>query len=1285
MKSATIHLQTEEGGEIEIKVLVVPQIAAPIENRIKSVSNFAYLRGLKLAHPMSADDIFEINILIGADYYWDIVEDKIIRGDGPTAVKSKLGYLISGPIAPKGTGSRKHSIMNVMVAHKSEECDLEKFWKIESLGIEPSSDISKEDEFRESYEKSSISYQDNKYFAKLPWKSDHPPLPVNRAVAMRRTENVVNRLRKEPHLLQKYGEIIQEQEDRGFIEKVDAEETTANSKLHYIPHHPVKKDSTTTPIRIVYDCSCRPTTESASLNDCLLDVPPKLNDVTGILMRFRMNRYGVSTDIEKAFLNVGLHPEDRDVTRFFWFSNPTDPKSAITAYRFKSVLFGATCSPFILDSVLSKHLSDNPCDIAEKVKKDLYVDNIVSSFRSRDELSQYFRSARTLFAEGGFNLRSWASNDKGLRILAASEDVSEKSDIVKVLGLRWDTNNDTLAFVKNERLDVNLEHSTKREVLKQSSKIYDPLGILSPVTVRSKMFMQTFWMENLRWDEILPDHMIAEWTEIAKDIQGVTNTVLPRHFFENSSDDNKDAELHVFTDASIKAYGACAYLVSMGQSTLIMAKNRVAPLKSLTIPRLELMAAVIGSRLLDHITRYVDVSRAVLWSDSQIVLSWLKSTKTLKPFIENRVTEIKELTGEFPWRYCPTESNPADLLSRGVSAEKFRGNRLWMEGPQWLTDRDSWPEWKTDDAVILSTITEHGGTERATQNAEDQRTGISRVIDIDRFSTFKRLLRVTAYVNRFIENCKTQEKKTGSLDVREIRTASLIWIRDAQERHYTEVLEDLNSGRRKHNLVKQLKLYKDEEDLIRCEGRIHNAPLEDSAKFPLLIPAKDRLTNLIVSDAHVTHLHAGLSNTIMLLRQTYWIPTIRQVVRSILHKCVVCRKATGRPYQASVPPPLPKDRLREAPPFTVTGVDFTGALNVRNNDGQTSKVYICLFTCASTRAVHLEVVTDLTENTFLLAFRRFASRKSLPEVMISDNASTYTAVAKQIEELTRSSTLTEKLNNYGTTWKFIPKRAPWYGGFWERLIGLAKRSIRTTLGRTLVDLEKLRTIVAEVERILNDRPLTYISSDPLDEPLTPAHLLYGRRISTLPYPGNGHIPNSPGFVNHDTLNNVHCSQQNIINQFWHKWKHEYLTSLREYHRNTGSGSQRIRAGDVVLVHDDLPRTSWTLAIVDKLNTGGDGIARSAVIRTKNGLTSRPVTKLYPLEVPPSEADEEDSSDNDSERLCRKAKREAIEKIKKLRYYVRHEAETHENRRFLSTGMEFAENAYAYVLKAPSRN
>ncbi|VDI25885.1 Hypothetical predicted protein [Mytilus galloprovincialis] len=197
--------------------------------------------------------------------------------------------------------------------------------------------------------------ESDEYIAKLPWKAEHPPLPTNKAVAFRRTES-------EPKLLLKYGEIIDEQEKRGFIERVDNEEINQNIKLHYIPHHPVKKkDSVTTPpIRIVYDCSCKQTPDSASLNDCLLNVPPKLNEVTAILLRFRLNKYAVSTDIEKAFLNVGLDIEDRDVTRFFWLSKPTDPNSDLTTYRFKSVLFGATCSPFILNAVLSKHLNNHP-------------------------------------------------------------------------------------------------------------------------------------------------------------------------------------------------------------------------------------------------------------------------------------------------------------------------------------------------------------------------------------------------------------------------------------------------------------------------------------------------------------------------------------------------------------------------------------------------------------------------------------------------------------------------------------------------------------------------------------------------------------------------------------------------------------------------------------------------------------------------------------------------------------------------------------------------------------
>ncbi|XP_063400009.1 uncharacterized protein LOC134684637 [Mytilus trossulus] len=263
-------------------------------------------------------------------------------------------------------------------------------------------------------------------------------------------------------------------------------------------------------------------------------------------------------------------------------------------------------------------------------------------------------------------------------------------------------------------------------------------------------------------------------------------------------------------------------------------------------------------------------------------------------------------------------------------------------------------------------------------------------------------------------------------------------------------------------------------------------------------------------DAHNRLLHSGLESTVTSLRQFYWIPAIRQNVKTIIHKCVTCRKVTGRPYATPDPPPLPADRLRDSPPFTVTGVDFTGALSITTKNGVVGKAYICLFTCANTRAVHLEIIEDLTEETFILAFRRFSSRKSLPKIMISDNGTTYVASAKKIEFLTKSPSLNEQLNSYGTIWKFIPKSAPWYGGWWERLIGLTKNCIKKVLGKAFVSLRVLETIVTEVEAILNDRPLTYLSSDPTDnEPLTPSHLLYGRRKMTLPYTGtlDGNIEN----------------------------------------------------------------------------------------------------------------------------------------------------------------------------------
>ena len=611
-----------------------------------------------------------------------------------------------------------------------------------------------------------------------------------------------------------------------------------------------------------------------------------------------------------------------------------------------------------------------------------------------------------------------------------------------------------------------------------------------------------------------------------------------------------------------------------------------------------------------------------LWSDSEIVLHWLSSSKPLKQFVANRTKEIKSMFPMPCWNHCPTSDNPADLLTRGINAKQLQTSSLWKSGPQWLLSESQWPRWSPSQVLHLhlsQPLDEETPTgEPVKTQPLEEKTGIHCVIDISRYSTLTKLLGVTAYVLRFIRNLrKLEPKDVGPLSAKERHHALKKWIKTCQALTYPNEIANLTShSRTRLLLVRQLRLFLDSDGFLRCGGKIHNAPMDDSAKFPYLLPPSHPLTKLIIQDTHVKQLHSGVNATVTALRQTFWITSIRQHVRKLLRHCVTCRKLEGTAFRAPDPAPLPKLRVQEAPPFAVTGVDFAGPLYVQSDNGEI-KSYICLFTCAVTRAVHLEVVPDLTEKSFLQAFRRFSSRKSLPLVMISDNASTYLASAETLSQLFQSPSLKEVFSRQGIEWKFIPKRAPWYGGFWERLIGLTKRAIKKTLGRASITLMELQTLIVEVEATLNDRPITYVSSDIGDEePLTPSHLLYGRRITSLPfdYPITAEDLTDPDYGDGSDIRRRVKMQALILQRFWSRWRHEYLTSLREFHRTTGTNQQSIKKGDVVLVHDDTPRASWKLAIFESLIKGGDGMVRAANIRTSNGCTNRPITKLYPQEV-----------------------------------------------------------------------
>ena len=557
------------------------------------------------------------------------------------------------------------------------------------------------------------------------------------------------------------------------------------------------------------------------------------------------------------------------------------------------------------------------------------------------------------------------------------------------------------------------------------------------------MFIQKLWTHDFRWDDVLPGDLTDEWTEISRDLDQAKKTVINRYILDRHN--TNDYELHVFSDASMKAYGAVAFLKHAHDTSFIVSKSRVKPLKEITLPRLELLGAVIATQVTQLVLSALPrcFTKVVLWSDSQIVLHWIQSSKKLPVFVENRVRTIR--TGPFTdFKYCPTDENPADLLTRGLSTEELTNSTLWSNGPYWLVDGD-WPITNKFNCAILISQTdtdieaEDDTLTLGRKRAEQSQRNVAQVMDASRFSSLHKLLRVTCHVIRFVNRIRHTSSECSfptHFTMTELEHAKKLWIQAIQKKHYPLEHEILMAGKKSKNaLIRQLKLTLDESGIIHCQGRLQNVQEPTETKYPVLLPPKDHFTKLVITQVHALTSHMGLECTIAQMRRRYWVPRIRQVTKTIIRSCTVCRKWMGRPYRSFETPPLPSFRLTEGPAFVACGVDFTGTLYYKSTPTHNNKAYICLFTCAVTRAVHLEIVTDMTANAFLRAFKRFAARRSLPRHMISDNGLTFIAGAEEIQKICKDPEVCGYLANHNVKWTFIPKRAPWVGGFYERLIG----------------------------------------------------------------------------------------------------------------------------------------------------------------------------------------------------------------------------------------------------------
>ncbi|XP_064463564.1 uncharacterized protein LOC135374554 [Ornithodoros turicata] len=1178
----------------------------------------------------------EIGVLIGSDHYCKAVTGRVERlSDTLTAVETVFGWVVQGVERQSQDGTA------CMISVGSVSCDCDHFdhldpsemWRLDSLGIvdpdsDPKADIAL------ALFSALLDKSGGRYVVPLMVNGEGlPPEANNREIATQRLLSQLRRFHSAPHLLRDYDTVIREYFSEHHAERV--EQASAHEKnVYYMPHHAViRQDAVTTKLRVVFDASSHRAGQP-SLNSILMKGPKINADLLHLLLTFRCFPVVLTADIRKAYLQILIRPQDRDLLRFLWVSATpvANEEPRIEEWRMTRVPFGATSSPFLLAATLQHHfdsLSAVYQATVPRLKTGFYVDDMVVGCMSEGDAMKVYDDACQILKEAGMEIRKWTSNSEALREAfledgISYDDASSGDPVVKVLGILWNRSTDRIQFnVDRARNFAGSRGPTKRVLLKTFSMIYDPLGYLSPFVVTARLLFQDLWHKACPWDAPISEDKTRAWEAWKADLPHITQLQLRRCVLQ--SDQGENLEIHCFADASPRAYGTAVYVGIRPRNGhpfahLLLARARLAPLKQVTLPRLELLACLLASRLYRHISavNVLSMAPAYFWTDSCVALQWIRGDADRWPtFVRSRVVEITSSTRAEQWLHCSGKDNPADFLTRGISVTALENSSLWWEGPERLSSSD----FDVSDACRDAKLVESGNPQTAESEAVTQPSsahpvvGTTEWMSLYSYSTLSTLLRVTAWIIRFCNNCRRRLAYTsGPLTGAEITRAERVWLHRTQQEAFPSEISCLSNGKKLSpaSSVRDLRPFLDDFGIMRVGGRLHQLPDCEQVKHPVLLPAKHRFTDLVVVDAHHRVLHAGVQDTLSQVRSKFWILRGRQATRRVLHTCLTCRK--HHPQLGTAPTaPLPRERITESEPFGVVGVDFAGPLYLRGSSSS-SKAYIVLFSCGVTRAVHLELSSSMNLPDFLLAFRRFISRRGMPSCVYSDNARTFHKCSAVLS-LVAAADVQDFAAQRRIEWRFIIERAPWWGGWWERLMRTVKEALRRSLGRGCLTFEELTTTLCEVEAVVNSRPLTHVGTDAGDpEPLTPSHFLLGKRATSLPNDQAWEaVPSSGG--RHELYQSLE-SVRKAKRKFWTQWKREYLLLLRSAHHGATAEETLFNEGDVVLVQEDRVRPPfWKVGRVTRVIRGRDGVVRACVVRLPNGSSvARPVQRLSRLEV-----------------------------------------------------------------------
>ncbi|GFX98928.1 hypothetical protein TNCV_4301041 [Trichonephila clavipes] len=975
------------------------------------------------------------------------------------------------------------------------------------------------------------------------------------------------KFKNNPDFEKQYKEFMNEYESLGHMSLVNSRSHTSKDQ-NFLPHHAViKPSSPTTKLRVVFDASCK-TTNGTSLNS-LLGVGPKLQrDIFEILLNFRIPRIVFTADIEKMYRQILVADEDQRYQQILWRNNSSEN---IRTYKLKTVTYGLASASFLATRCIKQIAlddKDNP-NLSRVLQEDIYMDDLLSGADTPNNAISICKDSAHVLSTRGFHLRKWNSNSTEFLAQfsehsshdARVEFSNDSNESSKVLGLFWNSSNDTFGFQPSLELTPPL---TKRRILSESSKIFDPLGLLSPCTVFMKIFYQKLWLTKTDWDSPIPQQLTEDWLRFQKAFNAINYLPVPRWVILTA---DNIVELHGFADASSLAYAAAIYCRQKHNGKikvqLLVSKTKVAPVKQVSIPRLELCGAHLLSKLFKSVLRTLKYYTfdVFAWTDSKIVLSWLSGhPRQWKTFVANRTSEIIEVLPTKHWRHVPSKENPADIASRGIDPKCLPDCKLWWQGPPWLRlETSSWPKAESS-------------CDEASDEIASQGSSIS-----------------SSHIN------------TTSLTFSETKTAEETIIRWVQGFYFQE---EIRSIKKQISLppkspLRSLHPFIDEHGLVRVGGRLQNSQLRFNSKHPIILPSQHSISELLIKEQHIAHLHAGPTLLAHVLRQSHWIVGSRKLINKCIRKCLKCNKFKTSTTTPQLMGNLPKHHVTLERPFFSCGIDYAGPVLIKCNKGRgtkSTKGYIALFVCLATKAVHIEAVGDLTTDSFIAALRRFSARRGAPRHIYSDNGTNFVGARRKLDEIRKlwlslptNEAISYYLSKSSIDWHFIPPSSPHFGGIWESGIRSVKFHLKRVLGETILTFEELTTLLTQIEGLLNSRPLSYVNDSDIEciSTLTPSHFLTGDVLLSVP-------EELPSTSNHRDRWEL---LQNIKRGFWKKWSSEFISSLQP--RKKWQDSQpNLKEDDIVLIKEEGPPGTWPMARVLQVHPGNDGLVRVATVKPK---------------------------------------------------------------------------------------